>query len=65
MKVVKGIIGVTLALSVLAGCNMLENVNSEGRTVVISDDVALKSVIDDAKVAVSKPEQINLQQKKS
>ncbi|MEB1808499.1 MAG: DUF5050 domain-containing protein [Bacillaceae bacterium] len=63
MKVVKGILGVTLAVSVLAGCNTQGNVQGEGKTVIVSEDVVLESIISDAKVAVSQPEQITLKER--
>ncbi|MFV8828497.1 hypothetical protein [Alkalihalobacterium sp. APHAB7] len=62
MKVVQGILGVTLAVSVLAGCNTQGNVQGEGTTVIVSEDVILESIISDAKVAVSQPEQITLKE---
>lgn len=40
MKVVKGILGVTLVVSVLTGCNLQGKAQSEGKTVVVSEDVA-------------------------
>ncbi|WP_216827477.1 hypothetical protein [Alkalihalobacterium elongatum] len=62
MKLVNGILGVTIAVSVLTGCNTQGNVQGEGKTVIVSEDVILESIISDAKVAVSQPEQIALKE---
>ncbi|OIJ21514.1 hypothetical protein BKP45_01730 [Anaerobacillus alkalidiazotrophicus] len=63
MKLVKGVLGATMAAMLLTGCNSLGIVQGEGNTVVVSEDVVLESIITDAKVAVSQPEQISLDQK--
>ncbi|MFE8699609.1 hypothetical protein ACFYKX_03110 [Cytobacillus sp. FJAT-54145] len=63
MKVVKGLIGVTLAVSVLTGCGVFDTAQGEGKTIVISDDVALQSTMEDAEVSLSKPEKVSLNEK--
>ncbi|OLO29006.1 hypothetical protein BTR23_16660 [Alkalihalophilus pseudofirmus] len=63
MKLVKGFLGVSLAVSLVTGCNTEGKAQGEGKTVVVSEDVIHESNIADAKVAVSQPEQIELTEK--
>lgn len=60
MKIVKGLIGLSLAATTLTGCNFMGTAHSEDKTVIVSDDVALSSTMDDAEVAISKPQEIEL-----
>jgi hypothetical protein len=57
MNVAKGILSLSLAVAALTGC---ATAHSQDKTVVISDNVAIKSSMDDAEVAISKPQDITL-----
>ncbi|RXI98616.1 hypothetical protein DS745_20080 [Anaerobacillus alkaliphilus] len=63
MKIVTGILGITIALSTLSGCQLMDRVNSEGKTVIVYDNVASQSTMADAEVAVSQAVQVALREK--
>ncbi|MHC0039671.1 hypothetical protein [Pseudoneobacillus sp. C159] len=60
MNITKGIIGLSLAVVTLTGCGV---VHGQDKTVIVSDNVAVRSSMDDAEVAVSKPLEINLKER--
>ncbi|HYK71657.1 MAG TPA: hypothetical protein VEV44_00790 [Pseudoneobacillus sp.] len=62
MKLVNGLIGATLVVT-LTGCNLIGTAQGKVKTVVIDDDVALHSTMDDTDVAISKSERIALSEK--
>jgi hypothetical protein len=55
MKITKGIICLSLAIVTLTGCGVVQG---QDKTVIVSDNVAMRSSMDDAEVAVSKPQDI-------
>ncbi len=63
MKVIKGLLGLTIALSTLSGCQLMDRANGEGKTVIVYDNVTSQSTMADAEVAVSQAEQVTLKER--